>query len=69
DPYERNKSDEAFTAELEERYKRLSLLTLDLAEDAGEAARNMADADKGDKPTWFDRRISAANPLRGARRS
>jgi len=42
------------------RYQRLSLLTLDLAEEAGEAAVNFARVDnKGDRPSIFERRIAA----------
>ena len=49
-----------FEAALAERYRRLSLLTLDLAEEAGEAAVNFSLVDtKGVRPAFFDRRLAA----------
>ncbi len=51
---------EDFAAALEARYRRLSLLTLDLAEEAGEAAVNFSLVDtKGVRPAFFDRRLAA----------
>ena len=41
------------------RYERLSLLTLDLAEEAGEAAVSFSVVEKGDKKGRFERRIAA----------
>ncbi len=52
--------DADFEAALAERYRRLSLLTLDLAEEAGEAAVNFSLVDtKGVRPAFFDRRLAA----------
>ena len=48
-----------FEAELRARYERLSLLTLDLAEEAGEAAVSFSVVEKGDKTGRFERRIAA----------
>lgn len=52
-------SPDDFAAALAERYQRLSLLTLDLAEEAGEAAVNFSLVDKADRPSRFERRIGA----------
>jgi|GEM_PF-5462048 len=49
-----------FAAKLTARYERLSLLTLDLAEEAGEAAVNWSMVDNDPKrPGRFERRIAA----------
>ena len=49
-----------FERALDERYRRLSLLTLDLAEEAGEAAVNFSLVNtKGVRPAFFDRRLAA----------
>ena len=55
---ERSAPDHAdFEAALAERYRRLSLLTLNLAEEAGAAAVNFSLVDtKGVRPAFFDRR-------------
>ena len=54
---------EAFEAQRAELYRRLSLLTLELAEEAGEAAAGFSIVDRGDKgargPGRFERRIAA----------
>ena len=52
---ERTHFDDALAA----RYARLSLLTLDLAEEAGETARSFAYVDKGEKQGRFERRVAA----------
>ncbi len=53
-------SADEFERALDERYRRLSLLTLDLAEEAGEAAVNFSLVDtKGVRPAFFDRRLAA----------
>ncbi len=60
DRVERRARDADFEAALAERYRRLSLLTLDLAEEAGEAAVNFSLVDtKGVRPAFFDRRLAA----------
>ena len=48
-----------FAAQLQARYERVSLLTLDLAEEAGEAAVSFSQVEKGDKTGRFERRIAA----------
>ena len=50
---------EEFEAALAARYQRLSLLTADLAEEAGEAAVNFSHVDKGPGKGRFERRIGA----------
>ncbi|MGF1544120.1 MAG: hypothetical protein ACFB00_06430 [Parvularculaceae bacterium] len=52
-------SDAAFDAALAARYRRLSMLTLDLAEEAGAAARSVRIAERGDKTGAFERRVAA----------
>ena len=48
-----------FERELAERYQRLSLLTLDLAEEAGEAVRDFARVDLGQKRGRFDHGVAS----------
>jgi|GEM_PF-3413521 len=51
---------EKFDTALQNRYQRLSMLTLDLAEEAGAAAAGLSLVDnKGDRPSIFERRIAA----------
>ena len=51
--------DEGFAAHLSERYRRLSILTLELAEEAGASAINGPGVDRGAQPSMFDRRMAA----------
>ena len=51
--------DRAFEAALAARYKRLSLLTLDLAQEAGEAVRDFARVDLGKARGRFDHGVAA----------
>ena len=51
--------DGEFEAALKARYERLSLLTLDLAEQAGEAARDISNSDGNKTSRRFDRPVAA----------
>lgn len=59
DDFDDRLSPEEFAEALAARYERLSILTLDLAEEAGEAAVNFSLVDRANKPGHFDRRIAA----------
>ncbi len=48
-----------FEDALRARYERLSLLTLDLAEEAGEAVRSFSYVDRREKPGRFERGVAA----------
>ena len=52
-------SPESFDAALAARYQRLSLLTLNLAEEAGEAAVNFSLVEKANRAGPFERRVAA----------
>lgn len=52
-------SDADFDAALTARYRRLSMLSLDLADEAGDAARSFSVVERGDKSGKFERRINA----------
>ncbi len=60
---------DGFEAALTARYRRLSLLTLDLAEEAGEAARDFSFVDRENKTGRFERRIAAMTRAIWAHRS